>query len=117
MEINIKHYKDLLEADSLKLEMELKTIGRKNPEKSGDWEATEQMDIDQADETEVADSIEEYENNGSILNQLETQLSNVKNALVKIENGTFGKCSVCDKDIEKDRLDANPSAITCKIHM
>lgn len=117
MEIDTIHFKNLLENEVLNLEKELKTIGRINPEKEGDWEAIEKMDIDTADEEEVADSMEEYENNRGILDQLEMRLKDVKDALKKIEDGTYGKCEISGEPIETDRLEANPAARTCKAHM
>ena len=65
----------------------------------------------------MADSIEQYDNNKAILEQLEIRLNEVKRALEKIENGTYGKCEVSGEDIELDRLEANPAAKTCKAHM
>ena len=114
---NTQHYKEILETEVKKLEKELLTVGRKNPDKKGDWEATEKMDIDPADDDEVADSIEEYGTNTAILDQLETRLEEVKKAWGKIAGGTFGKCEVCGKQIEDDRLEANAAAKTCKLHM
>ena len=113
----VEHYKEILEAEAKNLEMELATVGRKNPDNKTDWEATEKMDIDPADDDEVADSIEEYENNKGILNQLEMRLKEVNLALEKIEKGTYGICEVSGEPIEEDRLEANPAAKTCKAHM
>ena len=39
----------------------------------------------------------------------------VANALVRIEKGTYGKCSFCGKEIAFDRLDAFPEVQTCVI--
>jgi RNA polymerase-binding transcription factor DksA len=114
---NALHYKKILETEAENLEKELTTVGRKNPDKKTDWEATEKMDIDPADDDEVADSIEQYENNTAILNQLERRLGEVTAALQKIKNGVYGKCEVCGKEIESDRLEANAAAKTCKLHM
>ena len=38
-------------------------------------------------------------------------------ALKRIEENSYGKCSVCGKNIEEKRLDANPFAETCIKHM
>ena len=38
-------------------------------------------------------------------------------ALEKIEKGEYGTCEVCAAEIEEDRLEANPSARTCKAHV
>lgn len=116
--IDTKIYKTKLENELDRLENELKSVGRKNPTNPDDWEAVPaKMDTDPADENEVADSIEEFEDNTGILKQLEIQYNDVKNALKRIEENKFGKCDVCKNDIESERLNANPSALTCKAHM
>ncbi len=118
MNTDTKHFKELLQNELSLLESELSTVGRKNPDNPSDWEATESMNgVDQADELEVADSMNEFEDNRGILNKLEFRLNNVKKALEKIENGKYGVCEVCNKEIELDRLEANPAASTCKTHM
>lgn len=115
---NTNHFKELLKKELSVLEGELKTVGRKNPDNPLDWEATEKNNgADSADELEVAGSMEEYETNRAILNQLEIRLNNVKKALSKIEDGTYGICEVCGNEIELDRLEANPPSTTCKLHM
>ncbi len=44
-------------------------------------------------------------------------LDKIDRAIRRIEDGIFGKCSVCGKPIELDRLTAIPYAETCKEHM
>lgn len=118
MAINTEHFKEILLIEVSDLEKQLSTIGRKNPDNQKDWEATvPENNTDEADETEVADSIEQYENNSAILNQLEIRLNEVKSALTKIDSGKYGICEVGGEEIEEDRLNANPAATTCKIHM
>ena len=116
--VNTQHFKEKLEKEKVRLEVELSTIGRRNTENPNDWEATvDDLDVIPADENEVADIFEELEENKSIITQLEEQLRQVDSALQKIADKTFGVCEVCGKDIEEDRLEANPSAKTCKEHM
>lgn len=118
MELDIQYFKDSLEKELIILERELATVGRKNPDNPSDWEATEKPNgTDEADELEVADSLEEYENNRGTLNQLEIRLNEVKKALSNIDHEKYGICEVCEKEIESDRLEANPAAPTCKAHM
>ncbi len=110
---DIKYFKDRLEKEKTLLEEELSTISRINPDNPSDWEATtSDMEVDSADENEVADKMEELEDNKSILNQLEPQLNEVKAALQRIEDGTYGICEISGKPIERERLEANPSART-----
>ena len=118
MKLDTQYYKDLLQSEKIKLEAELETIAHKNPKIEGDWEASEGTeDRDRADEGEVASGIENLENNIAIVSQLKTRLGEVSTALEKIENNTYGTCSVCGELIEEDRLEANPAAPTCKLHM
>lgn len=116
--MDTKHFKDVLSKELAVIENELGTIGRKNVTNYSDWETMKPaMDTDRADETEVADSIEQYESNSAVLDQLELRLNEVKLALEKIEKGTYGKCEISGEEIELDRLEANPAARTCKKHM
>ena len=116
--MNTSHFKELLEKELAVVESELATVGRKNTTKYHGWEATEgALDTDRADETEVADGIEQFQTNNAVLEQLEVRLSEVKNALEKIENGKYGICEISGEEIELDRLEANPAAKTCKKHM
>jgi DnaK suppressor protein len=118
MEINIEHFKDLLDKELKTLESELLTVGRKNPSNKNDWEAIESNTNDgAAEEGDLAEGMEEFENNKAILGQLETSLNEVKSALEKMKNGKYGLCEMCNKNIEIDRLEANPAARTCKVHM
>ena len=110
-------YKKLLEEEKAKLLKELATIGQKNSSSPTDWEAKPtNMDSDSADENEVADTIEEFEENSAVLKQLEIQLLEVESALGKIESGTYGKCNVCGNEIPENRLNANPASLTCIDH-
>jgi DnaK suppressor protein len=115
---NTEHFKKLLLAEVAVLEKELSGIGRKNPNNKTDWEAVEpKMDTDTTEDGDMASTIEQYESNSAVLNNLEIRLAEVKAALLKIENGIYGMCEVSGEPIEEDRLEANPAAKTCKMHM
>ena len=117
MTIDTNHFKELLEKEKSLLENELSTIGRKNPDNPKDWEAVVPEDGEPAEEGDVAEEIEEYQSNNAILDQLEIKLNEVIVALSKIESDKYGICETCGETIEEDRLEANPSAATCKKHM
>jgi len=118
MTINTEYFKEKLEAELKTIEAELTTVGRKNPSNPLDWEAKEgDLNTDTAEEAEVAEGIEEYENNSAILKQLEIRFNEIKDALAKIDMGTYGICEVSGLPIEEDRLEANPAARTCKAEM
>ncbi|MBX4189668.1 hypothetical protein KW785_03735, partial [Candidatus Parcubacteria bacterium] len=105
-----------LECESL--EARLSEVARKDPDNPSNWEPIpNERDVSQADENTVADGIEEFEENNAILNTLEARYKDVRSGLDKIKHGVYGKCQICQKDIEVDRLEANPAARTCKEHI
>ena len=104
-------FKKKLLAEKATLEEELGGISQPSTNTPGVWDAnTGGMEVDAADENEVAGKIEEYEENANIASHLENQLNETKGALERIEKGTYGLCEKCGKPIEKERLEANPSA-------
>lgn len=116
-DIDLNYFKEKLEKELSRLQSELKSVGRINPNNPNDWEPVPgAKDDSTADKNDFADSIEEYEENTAILKQLEIELNNVKDALKKIEEGTYGICEVSGEPIEKERLEAYPAAKTCTKH-
>ena len=107
----IEQYKEKLLAEKARLEEELKTVGRINPDNPADWEAVPgDVNEREADPNKRADNIEEYENNTAILKELETQLLDVNDALKKVEDGSYGLDEKTGEPISEGRLDANPAA-------
>jgi RNA polymerase-binding transcription factor DksA len=116
--MDIEFFKEKLEEELTLVEKELEEVGRKNPDNKADWEAEPaNFDVDTADSSEMADKMEEFEENSAVLKELETRYNDIKDALAKIEKGTYGICEVSGDSIEEDRLIANPAARTCKAHM
>ncbi len=116
MNQDIQKYKNILEDKLKKLEEEIVEIAEK--ESDSTWEAIQtETNIDTADRQDVADAVENYESNSSITSTLEREIFDVRDALAKIETGTYGVCEVCQKEIETERLDAEPQARTCELHM
>ena len=52
----------------------------------------------------------------NLLAEAQQNLTYVNNALMRIENGTYGECVECGEDIEEKRLDAVPYATLCMEH-
>jgi len=107
----LERFEAKLIAEKKNLEEELGGIGQRNPNTPGGWEATTGgMEVDAADENEVADKMEELEDNSGIISKLDDQLKEVNMALERIKSGNYGYCEVCGKPIEIERLEANPAA-------
>jgi len=110
-------FKKQLEKELKLIEKEMGEVGRINPSNPKDWEPVEtDMGSDPADNNDVADEMESFGENAAVLNKLEPKYNDIKTALEKIKNGTYGKCEVGGEDIPEDRLKANPSAKTCIKH-
>ena len=106
---DLEYFKGKLLEEKKELETELNEVAKNEPGQG--WEATSgEMEIDTADDNEVADKFEEYETNKGVMDKLQKQLTEVDAALSRIENGTYGICENTHKPIDRDRLEANPSA-------
>jgi len=109
--IEIEKFKKRLHDEKILLEKELGGIGKRDKSSVGGWDATSgNMEIDPADDSEVADKFEEIEGNIGIVANLKQQLIEVNAALERITKGTYGICERTGKPIDHERLEANPSA-------
>ena len=105
-----------LEEEKARLEGELETVGRRNPANAADWEPVQKDTGPEADLNDRAEQLEQYNENTSILNELEIRYNEVRNALSRMDDGSYGTCRICGKEIEAERLEADPSADTCLEH-
>lgn len=123
MKIDLNHFKKLLEEEKSKIEAELRDTSIRNPKDSRDYQAVypekNSPEKIEADDLDVADSMEEYQDRYSLNDVMEKRLNNVKDALKAIEEGTYGWCNVggTAHEIEHERLVANPAATTCISHL
>lgn len=83
----------------------------------GDWEPIPSETGIEADLADQADVVMSLESNAAILADLEARYSTILSALSRIEKKTYGKCEVCNKQIEEARLMADPAATTCVEHL
>ena len=111
------HFKKKLESEKEKLESEMSSVGRRNPAVPGDWESVPSEIGMESDLADQADVVMSRESNTAILADLEARYDNILEALKRIEKDKYGKCEVCSEKIEDARLEADPSATTCKKHL
>jgi DnaK suppressor protein len=62
---------------------------------------------------ENAQEISEYSTNLATEKILESSLRDIEAALKRVEDGTYGICKYCGKDIGEKRLEARPVASAC----
>jgi RNA polymerase-binding transcription factor DksA len=112
-----KKIKDKLEKERDILLEELRDMGKLN-EETGEWDATpEEQPFPESDQNDMADRFEDFEAKSSMIKTLAPRLNDILRAIKNVNRESYGKCEVCKKDIEEDRLEANPAARTCKEHM
>lgn len=58
----------------------------------------------------------EREKDIALKEHYELELKNIDHALTAMENGTYGVCEICGKEIPLDRLEALPNTTYCKEH-
>jgi DnaK suppressor protein len=47
---------------------------------------------------------------------VELQRRRVRDALDRLDAGTYGRCAVCGQEIDDERLEARPEVTTCREH-
>lgn len=58
----------------------------------------------------------EREKEFSILDRVQVELDDVERALKRLDEGTYGSCQACGRDIGDERLEAVPAARFCIEH-
>lgn len=106
----LKELKEKLLAEKAHFEEELGRIA-KPTQAEGDYE-TSFTEIG-TDEDENASEVEEYADNLALATNLEKQLKEITEALERIDNGSYGICENCAKEISIERLRAYPAAKRC----
>lgn len=116
--MDIQKQKEILENNLQDVLKQIETVGVKDDQNPGGFVATEgEQNTVTGDQEDQASEMTDFGTNNAILKELEDRSVNIKKALEKIEDGTYGKCSECGNEIEADRLEALPSASTCKAHL
>jgi RNA polymerase-binding transcription factor DksA len=116
--MNMEHHKGKLEEELSLLQKQLSDIAVEG--QNGLWTPKDpQMDVMSpiAEPNEAADKIEELDERGEEVVTLSARLADVRKALENMEQGNYGRCEVCNATIEEERLDVNPAARTCTVHM
>lgn len=108
----LEELKAKLEEQKNSVEKELENFAKKDPNLKHNWDA-KYPNREDSDKDEVADDAQEYDTALSLEYSLEIKLKDIKLALEKIENDSYGICEKCGKEIEEERLKAVPEAKFC----
>jgi len=100
-----------LDAEQVDIEEQLAEHGKKV---GGNWQGTPagfETETD-SDPEDVADRMEELTTNVPLVEELESRLKDVKDAIKKMDKKQYGICEKTGQEIPFDRLEANPAART-----
>src|SRR5438445_2737327 len=109
MTIDLSLMKQRLEAKQSELQQRISGLTEAHPQPVGAIEASEGPQ----DFEETATDFLETQQEQSILVNEQALLTEVKAALKRIEDGTYGRCVVCGQPIPEKRLEAIPWAARC----
>ena len=93
-----------LEKESQRLQAEIEELKAQDPSQSGF------RDMNNTEDDDAGES-EDHSRIQALLEANRNQLGRVQKALGKLENGSYGECERCGKDIAEARLKAMPWAI------
>ncbi len=99
-----------LHEEKARLEEELKELGHRGTS-TGAQDADFPSFGDKEDEN--AAEVALYGDNLSLEQDLDRELRDVKNALTRINDGSYGTCKYCKKEIALPRLLARPESSSC----
>ncbi len=95
-----------LDAEKTSLEEELAEHGRKVGD---DWQGSVDGN-NEADETDMADTMEELAVNVPLVEELESRYKEIRAAIQRVADGTYGIDTETGDPIDVERLRANPAA-------
>ncbi|HVE97785.1 MAG TPA: TraR/DksA C4-type zinc finger protein [Mycobacteriales bacterium] len=81
-----------------------------DPAEAGDTGELSHLDQHPA---EAASELTEQERESALLSVVEQQRDEVRRALARLDDGTYGSCTDCGADLPDERLDARPEAARC----
>jgi len=110
---DLENFKKRLEEEKKKIIEELNSFATKEPQREN-WNANFPEFNGSAAREEEVDEVEEYSTLLSLEISLEKKLKEINAALERIEKDSFGVCEKCKKEIEIERLKANPAERYCK---
>ena len=105
-----------LQAELAALQEELADHGKQVSEDGDDWEGSTESQDEEADPVDAADNLEELGTNVPLVADLQKRHKEIKAALRKMKDSTYGTCDECGEEIDLARLEANPAAATCIRH-
>jgi RNA polymerase-binding protein DksA len=111
--IDAKEARQLLEDERGRLQQIRASVALEGGEGISEEESLGELSLADQHPADVGTETFEREKDLSILDRVDGQLADVEHALERLEDGTYGTCEACGRDIDEDRLRARPAARFC----
>jgi DnaK suppressor protein len=107
----LKQMTEKLLEEKERLTNELEQFASQNPKNADDYRTNFPNLGDKEDEN--AEEVDTYSTNLTLERTLESSLRDINDALERVENGNYGICKYCNKEINEKRLMARPASSSC----
>ena len=109
---DLEHFKDILQRQGEELEHTIEIMKENNTAEQDKYSPTELSNYDNHP-AELGTELFQVEMNTALKVHEEHMLKEIQDALGRMEDGTFGKCAFCGKEIDKERLEVVPYTRLC----
>jgi DnaK suppressor protein len=100
----------LLLEEQERLQQIRNSLAREPVDRNSERDALGEISFADQHPADVASETFEREKDVSILENVDEQLRDVEGALKRLDEGSYGRCEICGKDIGDERLRARPEA-------
>jgi DnaK suppressor protein len=111
-ELNLNHYRDLLNKQLKEIDNTVQKMKENKDAEQDKYSPTELSNYDNHP-AEIATELFQVEFNSALRVHEEHLLKDMRDALKRIDDGTFGKCAFCEQDIGEERLEVIPYTRLC----
>lgn len=111
-DINIEHFRDLLTRRQEVINSTIQKMKENNSSEQDKYSPSELSNYDNHP-AELGSELFQVEQNTALKVHEEHQLQDIKDALKRIDDGIYGKCTLCGVAIGEDRLEAIPYTRLC----
>jgi RNA polymerase-binding transcription factor DksA len=82
-------------------------------EGASERDALSELSLADQHPADIGTEVFEQEKDLSIVEQIDAELADVERALKRVDEGTYGICEACGREIDPERLEARPEARFC----
>lgn len=114
MDENMKmHFRQLLEQKKSETEQNLEQMKDQGSPHQTDADSYSELSHYDNHPAELATDLFQVQMNNALLVHQEARLKDIREALKRVDKGTYGTCRLCGKEIGTERLDIMPEASLC----